>query len=161
MTVAGQRKRACMILALSVGGILALTAATNRSATAGGPPTAPVVIHLHEVDTGSSAVDNPPKGTSAGDLLVFTAQLSSGGQPFGRYVGNCAYVTATDVFCSVDMNVFGQGRIEIAGEFSTQQADSVFPVTGGSGRFAQARGYLTNHQLTPSTSDQYLYLYLR
>ena len=35
-------------------------------------------------------VDNPPKGSSAGDLTLFTAKISSGGKRFGRYVGNCA-----------------------------------------------------------------------
>jgi hypothetical protein len=89
------------------------------------------------------------------------ARISSGGKPFGRYVGNCAYASKTVIFCSVDMNVYGQGRIEIQGEFSTQKADSVFPITGGSGKFARARGYLTNHQSkTGSSADQVLYLYL-
>jgi hypothetical protein len=48
-------------------------------------------------------------------------------------VGNCAYVTRTETLCGVDLNVFGQGRIELAGEASTRQADSVFPITGGAG----------------------------
>jgi len=147
---------------LAITAAIALAAATVLRTSGGAAAGSPVVYHLHEVDTAVASVDNAPKGESVGDLLMFTATISSGGKPFGRYVGNCAYVTKTEVFCSIDMNVFGQGRIEIAGDLSTQQADSVFPVTGGSGRFARTRGYLTNHQETTGTSaDQVLYLYLR
>src|SRR5205807_1970853 len=107
------------------------TTATARRVNAGGGVSSPLVYHLHEVDTSVVAVDNPPKGSYAGDLTMFTAKISSGGKRFGRYVGNCANITKLEIFCSIDMNVFGQGRIELQGEFSTQQADSVFPVTGG------------------------------
>jgi hypothetical protein len=160
MTIAGTRF--WVLFVLIVAGIVAVTATTvtTHRVAAGGAPTTPLVFHLHEVDTSVVSVDNPPKGTSAGDLLMFTATISSGGKPFGRYVGNCAYVTKTEIFCSIDMHVFGQGRIEFAGELSTQAADAVFPVTGGSGPYALARGYLTNHQTATGTSaDQVLYLY--
>lgn len=158
MTIAGMRSR--ILLGLTVAGLIVLTATTTHSAAGGGAPPAPLVWRLHEVDTSVVPVDNPPKGTSAGDLLVFTAAVSSGGQPVGRYVGNCTYVTKTEIFCSIDFNVYGQGRIEFAGELSTQEPDAVFPVTGGSGRYALARGYLTNHQTTTGTSaDEVLYLY--
>src|SRR5258708_4719778 len=128
MTVAD--KRFWVLLVPTVAGIVTLTAATTDRKIAGAAAGSPLIFHLHEVDTAVVPVDNPPKGTSAGDLIMFTAQVSSGGKPFGRDVGNCAYVTKTEIFCSIDLNVFGQGRIEMAGKLSTQQADSVFPVTG-------------------------------
>ena len=152
------RLRLALLLAAGLVGGGALTAAASHQGSGPTVSSSPLVFHLHEVDTSVAPVDNPPTGASAGDLAMFTARLSSDGKRFGRYVGNCAYVTKTEVFCSVDMNVYGQGRIEISGEFSTRKADSIFAVTGGAGTFAHARGYLTNHQVTPSTSNQTLYL---
>jgi hypothetical protein len=157
MTASSKRLR--LLLVLSVAGIGVVGATTAHALTASGSSTALAVYRLHEVDTSVVPVDNPPSGSSAGDLLMFTARVSSAGKRFGRYVGSCAYVTKTEIFCSIELNVFGRGRIELAGELSTQQANSVFAVTGGTGQFMHARGYLTNHQASTGTSaDQVLYL---
>jgi hypothetical protein len=127
---------------------------------AAGAAGSPLVYHLHEVETSVVPVDNPPAGESAGDLRVFVATLTSDGKPFGRNIGHCAFVAKSDIYCAVDMNVPGQGHIELAGELSTKQADAILPVTGGSGRFVQARGYLENHQMGLE-ADEVLYLYLQ
>jgi len=140
--------------------IASLGAFPTHRVSATAPPVPALVLHLREVDTAVNQVDNPPKGTSAGDLITFVARVSSSGKRVGREVGNCAYVTRTEIFCSVDFDMWGQGRIELAGELSTQKPDSVFPITGGSGRFTLARGYLTNHQTaTASYADQVLHVY--
>lgn len=81
---------------------------------------------------------------------------------FDSYVGTCASVTYTAILGSIDRHVVGQGRIEVAGEFSPRQSNSIFRDTGGSNGFAQARGCLATHQETAGTrADQRLYLYLR
>jgi len=157
--MSGLRTRLWVPIIVTAVGIAVLGTATLTGATGRSTAPAQSLYRLHEVDTSVVPVDNPPQGTSAGDLLVFTARVSMAGKRFGRYVGNCAFVTRTEIFCSIDLNVYGQGRIEFAGELSTQRADAVMAVTGGTGSFARARGYLKNHQTSTGTSaDQVLYL---
>jgi hypothetical protein len=157
--VAVADKRFRVLLVLTIAGAVALTPVGVQRLTAGAAPGAPLVYHLHEVETSVVPVDTPPTGDSAGDLRVFTATVTSDGKPFGRYIGHCAFVGKTDIYCGIDLNVPGQGRLELAGELSTKEADATLPVTGGSGRFVQAHGYLANHQVG-LTADQELYLYL-
>src|ERR1051326_6346401 len=112
-------RRFWLVLVAAIVGTGALTAATTHRMAGDSTTPALVIIHLHEVDTSVVQTDNPPTGTSAGDLIVFTAAVSSGGRPFGRDLGNCAYVTTTEILCSIYMTVFGQGRIELQGALST------------------------------------------
>jgi hypothetical protein len=138
---------------LSAVAIPALAAATATAALASADPT-PVAktttFHATaEVDSGN-AVDNPPEGDSAGDVVVFTQKLYT--KPdrkttIGRDEVYCVRtVPGSGRVCTGIFYLKG-GQITITGSESTKPHS--LAITGGTGRWSGARGQVV---LRPSSA---------
>jgi hypothetical protein len=132
-------------------GIAAATAVTAGgfalagSAGSAGPSG---TIRLFEHDTSQAQIDLGDKGAGPGDQFVFAGDVfdRKGGKKLGRLGGVCTTVSPTETFCVSNFKLHGG---QIAGEVFANSA-KLFggtrvagPVTGGSGIYRHARGYVT------------------
>jgi hypothetical protein len=101
-------------------------------------------IRLTERQTYYHETDNAPSGPSASDVITIRGVLLRD----GRAVGNDAVRCSGDRHCSAKLS-FDAGSIS-AGGVQTGRRFTV-PITGGSGRFAGARGTVTV-TMTPTGS---------
>jgi hypothetical protein len=88
-------------------------------------------------------VDNAPAGDSAGDVLVFTEKLfDSHGKPIGSDAATCVRLFDQTSLCTGTYQLPG-GRImvQLLQPGPTGTYDQA--ITGGTGRFAGARGTVT------------------
>jgi len=99
-------------------------------------------IAVRETATFTSQIDNAPSGPSAGDAFTFTGTLV--GQRNGTEQGSCTFVTATSAQCSISA-FFADGQLVFNGTLPFDQTDFQIPLTGGTGEFSRARGYVTVH----------------
>jgi allene oxide cyclase len=99
-------------------------------------------IAVRETATFTSQIDNAPSGPSAGDAFTFTGTLV--GQRNGTEQGSCTFVTATTAHCSISA-FFPDGQLTFNGALPFDQTDFQIPLTGGTGEFSRARGFVTVH----------------
>src|SRR3954447_18634513 len=99
-------------------------------------------IAVRETATFTSQIDNALSGPSAGDAITFTGTLA--GQRNGTEQGSCTFVTATAAQCSISA-VFADGQLVFNGILPFDQTDFQIPLTGGTGEFFRARGFVTVH----------------
>ena len=99
-------------------------------------------IAVRETATFTSQVDNAPSGPSAGDAFTFTGTLV--GQRSGTEQGSCTFVTATRTQCSISA-FFTHGELVFDGALPFDQTDFQIPLTGGTGEFSRARGFVAVH----------------
>jgi hypothetical protein len=99
-------------------------------------------IAVRETATFTSQIDNAPSGPSAGDAFTFTGTLV--GQRNGTEQGSCTFVTATRAQCSISA-FFADGQLVFNGALPFDQTDFQIPLTGGTGEFSRARGFVTVH----------------
>jgi hypothetical protein len=128
---------------------LALTLAAASTASAAGSPPAVLVIKVKSVSVGVTANDRPPKGLSKGDRLLERSRLLNVARQFGKPAGAVvgrdeALITLTSARAGTVEGVarFPGGTIRFRGveQFA---ATAPISVTGGTGRYAHARGTLT------------------
>jgi len=136
------RLLACMLLAAT------LLAAGHASAASPPARTAALVITVRSVTTASIPRDTPPKGASRGDRVVMRDRLVNVhrqfGKPAGAIVGRDEGVLVlssptSGTFDGVTTLPGGTMRLHgiIRDGFET------FTVTGGTGRYASARGTIS------------------
>jgi hypothetical protein len=136
-----------LFLAALTLGLAAAVAAGAQAATV--PPTL-LVIQVKSVTTGADSTDKAPKGPSKGDRLVQRSRLlnvaKQFGKPAGAVVGHdlglivlasakAGRVTGTATFPGGTIRFRGTVRVTDSGPGS-------YEVTGGTGRYAKARGTL-------------------
>jgi hypothetical protein len=130
--------------------LLTLSGATAVSASApmsGGTPTT-LVIHLRSHVTVSFNDDHAPKGESKGDRYLVRDNLINAAKQFGKGVGavvghdsGIIVVTAPKKGTISGVATLPNGKIRFEGPLSlTPVPGPPLRVTGGSGRYAQARG---------------------
>jgi hypothetical protein len=110
----------------------------------------PVVIRTLEVGGSFSFVDFHKKGDSAGDIQTIWHQLWDHKQThrLGRVQVVCHDIQAKPLWleCTASM-ILHDGIVEVAGPFHLNPDGSlpvnVWAVTGGTGRFRNARGFMT------------------
>jgi allene oxide cyclase len=100
------------------------------------------VIAVRETATFTSQIDNPPSGPSAGDAVTFTGTLV--GHRNGTEQGSCTFVTSTRTQCSISAS-FASGQLVFNGILPFDQTDFEIPLTGGTGEFSRARGFVAVH----------------
>jgi allene oxide cyclase len=112
---------------------------------------------------GPNAPINPAgKGTATGDLLTFAKVLFDATNQVqeGTDQGYCVRVeVGKSMECSCTL-ILKKGQITIAGPF-LDTGDSVLAVTGGTGKYAGARGELKLHRRHTSESSYDLSIELR
>jgi hypothetical protein len=122
--------------------IPALAAVNALGAQSARPHHGSQQIAVRETATFTSQIDNAPTGPSAGDAFTFTGTLV--GQRNGTEQGNCTFVTATRAQCSISA-FFADGQLVFNGTLPFDQTDFQIPLTGGTGEFSRARGFVTVH----------------
>jgi hypothetical protein len=136
-----------LVFALLVGGSLAV-AATHI--------TEPTTIAVLEVGKGGIYVDNGKAGFSGGDMLTINHRLFTpdGETRLGDVKGFCIVASplkGKEVWeCSATAR-FAEGNVMVAGSFPPPEASPAWAVTGGTGRYENARGTMTFSGSDPDT----------
>jgi hypothetical protein len=136
---------AALALALT---LVAVTAASGSSTpSSGGTPTS-LVIRLKSHVSASFTDDHPPKGDSNGDRYLVRDDLINMRKQFGKGVGaivghdsGIIILTGPKKGSITGIAVLPDGKIRFKGPLSlTSVPGPPLTVTGGTGRYAQARG---------------------
>jgi hypothetical protein len=122
---------------------------------AGGPASAqdgPEVLRLTSVEQHCATADNGRRGESLGDLTACRGVLrNENGARVGRAHWTCTYLGSTKRGddCSAVVNLSG-GTLQAAGVLNHTSPRSEWAITGGTGRYAGARGTATLRQASPT-----------
>jgi hypothetical protein len=104
-------------------------------------------------------IDVPPTGLSAGDGYVILGQPHSRGKVIGRATASCTFTYTKKpviVVCTVDY-ALKNGIITTMGYSDTGGNPLTLVVSGGTGAFANARGF---GKLQPTSSGSHVTLHL-
>ena len=121
--------------------IVAMSAATMAITSSGGAQAPSETVLSYTVRAaGGTFVDSRPKGDSRADFVVFEGRLLTGNRVVGRERGTCFVANARTHVAVCTMGwVLPDGALTTAGATGADPPFTV-PVTGGTGRFAGARG---------------------
>ncbi len=112
------------------------------------PAAAAEMEHLNLVEHASSdtVIDTGDKGDSAGDLLTFANDIydEADANKVGTDNGFCIRVVAGKSWECFWTLTLADGQITVEGPF-LDAGDSVLAVTGGTGKYAVARGEMALH----------------
>ena len=105
---------------------------------------APERVHVIEHATSDTEIDTDGSGgtsDSEGDLLTFHNKVydATNTNVVGRDLGECILVVPGSAYDCIWTTFLPGGQIRVAGLFSFTR-DSTLAITGGTGRFANARG---------------------
>ena len=110
------------------------------------PALAAEQIIVVERPVGETTVDLPPKGDSVGDMLVFANGVfdSANKTQIGSDQGYCVRIIVGKSWeCNWTMMLKG-GQITVEGPFM-DEGDSLLTITGGTGKYAGAKGSMKLH----------------
>lgn len=119
---------------------------------------APAAEHIKVVErpVGETTVDLGAKGDSVGDLLVFANNVfdASNKTQVGTDQGYCVRTVVGKSWECFWTLILKEGQITVEGPFM-DQGDSLFAVTGGTGKYAGAKGSMKLHprDATPTGYD--------
>lgn len=152
-------------------GLVAMLAAGILAATSAGSGSTASTIRLYEHDTSQASIDLGAPGDSEGDQFVFAGNASErkGGTKLGRAAGSCTTMSTGgggEVLCVVNFalrngQIATQGVLVASDLFGGKKL--TYPITGGSGRYRDARGAATVQipQDIPNLADARFTLSLR
>ncbi len=105
-------------------------------------------ITVVERATTDTAVDNAPVGDSIGDTLAFGNELfdKTNTTKVGTDQGSCVRTTVGVAFECTWTNSLKGGQITVEGPF-LDAGDSVLAITGGTGKYRDARGTMELHAI--------------
>jgi allene oxide cyclase len=135
---------------------LALAACTVLAAL---PAVAAEHIAVVERPVGETTVDLGAKGDSVGDLLVFANKVydSANKAQVGSDQGYCVRTVVGKSWECFWTLILKDGQITVEGPFM-DEGDSLLVITGGSGKYAGARGSMKLHPRDP-TPTGYDFIY--
>ncbi len=133
-----------------------------------GSHTHAIVLRVDSHDTSANFHFASKRGPTAGDYGVFTGVLLSmpGKQKVGTDQGVCNFVTAGKLQCDIQLNLRHRGRINITGSLtvcavcSSKTGVNLLAVTGGTGSFSTARGWVADHPYAGGNND-HLYVHVQ
>jgi allene oxide cyclase len=123
------------------------------------PALAAEHIAVVERPIGETTVDLPPKGDSVGDLLVFANGVfdAANKTQVGTDQGFCVRTIVGKSWECMWTLTLKAGQITVEGPFM-DEGDSLFAVTGGTGKYAGAKGSMKLHPRdAKSTSYDFTY----
>jgi hypothetical protein len=134
------RTRTTAVLGLA--GALAVLAAPATAKVHRGHVTFKLTSKIEHV----TGVDNPPAGDSPGDVAVFTEKLyNARGKQVGTDAAQCVRLWDASSLCTGVYRLRGgQVHVQLVQPGPTGKYDQA--VTGGTGRYAGARGIVTVDQ---------------
>ena len=111
-------------------------------------------LTLVERATTDAVIDTGDKGDSAGDILTFTNEVydEANKAKMGDDNGWCMRTLAGKAWECVATVSLADGQVTVEGPFLDGQ-DSVWAVTGGTGKYAGARGDMGLHARNPEGSE--------
>jgi Dirigent-like protein len=151
-----KRLLAVAAVAALIGSVLAAVNASGKPAHRRGHHGSQTIV-VHETATFTSQIDNPPSGASGGDAFTFTGNLA--GRKSATEQGACTLVTATASQCSITA-FFAAGQLVFDGAVPLNQTHFEVPITGGTGRFARARGFADVHVLNATGTEAELVIHV-
>jgi hypothetical protein len=113
------------------------------------------VMRLTAVEQHCATADNGKRGVSLGDLLACRGSLrDAGGDRAGRAHWTCVFLGSERIGedCSAVVNLRG-GTLQAAGLLSHTSPTSEWAITGGTGRYAGARGTVSLRPLSPTRTS--------
>ncbi|MDX6707504.1 MAG: hypothetical protein QOF69_3515 [Solirubrobacteraceae bacterium] len=127
------------------------------SASASGSTSRTIAL-VHD-QTSFSAPDNPSRAPAGGDRFAFTNDDFAGHKKVGRDQISCMAVSGSSAQCSASF-LLHRGVIEAAGALPLNKNPKVvvLAITGGTGRFAGARGFIRSTELTQTRSALTIHL---
>ena len=137
------------MLKVAMGCIAALAAALLAL-----PAVAAEQINLVERPVGETTVDLGPKGDSVGDMLVFANAVfdAANKTQLGADQGYCVRTLVGKSWECVWTLTLHAGQITVEGPFM-DEGDSLFAVTGGTGKYAGAKGSMKLHPRDAKSSS--------
>jgi allene oxide cyclase len=111
-------------------------------------------IKVVERPVGETTVDLPPKGDSVGDLLVFANGVfdAANKTQVGTDQGYCVRTNVGKSWECIWTLTLKAGQITVEGPFM-DEGDSLFAVTGGTGKYAGAKGSMKLHPRDAKSSS--------
>jgi allene oxide cyclase len=135
---------------------LSIRILATAAALAAMPALAGEQIIVVERPVGETTVDLGPKGDSVGDLLVFANKVydSANKTQLGSDQGYCVRTVVGKSWECMWTLILKAGQITVEGPFM-DAGDSLFAVTGGTGKYAGAKGSMKLHprDATPTGYD--------
>lgn len=119
-----------------------------------GPTAAKEVLHLVERADTDAVVDTGVKDDSAGDLLTFANPVydQANKTKLGTDQGFCVRTVAGSAWeCWWTLSL-KEGQITVQGPF-LDKGDSVLAITGGTGKYVNARGQMKLHSRNDKGSE--------
>ena len=103
----------------------------------------PQVLHVFERNTSSKLIQVGTQQDIRGSLLVFDDLVfdATNKHQIGRASGSCTFISNTSVECGWT-DILPQGRITIQGRDTESQTTATFAITGGTGSYTGAKGWL-------------------
>jgi hypothetical protein len=136
--------------------MLAATAIAAGASLAAPPAMAAERIAVVERPVGETTVDLGAKGDSIGDLLVFANKIYDAGNKVqvGSDQGYCVRTVVGKSWECFWTLMLKAGQITVEGPFM-DEGDSLMTVTGGTGKYAGAKGSMKLHprDATPTGYD--------
>ena len=135
-----------LVAAFVLGATLVSIATTSKV-------TSPVTINVVEHADTDAVTDTGGSGDTAGDLLTFANPVynASDTNQIGRDQGDCIRIDPEEGKWECRWITYvGGGALTVEGPFFDTK-DSVMAITGGTGRYANARGTMSLHALSPTS----------
>jgi allene oxide cyclase len=145
------RRAALKVVSLALAVALAVAVAAWAGSGDHGKRSGRVLTVIEHATT-DATTDTGPQGDSAGDILTFANEVFDRGDArvVGTDQGYCVrIVVGTSYECNWTTILAG-GQITVEGPF-LDAGDSTLAVTGGTGRYRNARGFMTLHSLESGT----------
>ena len=104
-------------------------------------------IRVFEATVAHHIIDVGPVGPSVGDQLFFRARLMRGGNQVGHDRGLCTITAKDESRCQATF-VLPKGSISAQGLVADSSRHFDLPVTGGSGAYNHAQGWLHGFEIS-------------
>ena len=140
---------AVLVLAVAVA---ASAAGGHKDPKAQGKARHGKTITVVEHATTDATTDTGAAGDSAGDVLTFANDVfdAKDANKVGTDQGSCIRIVPGESYECAWTTTLARGQIMVQGPFYDTR-DSVLAVTGGTGRYRNARGYMQLHSLANGT----------
>jgi hypothetical protein len=132
--------------------------AVTTSAGAKRKPAAVKTIHLIEHATTDTTTDTEAPGDSVGDILTFANDVfnAANTKKVGTDNGFCIRTVAPGAYECVLTNFLARGQITVEGPFFDTK-NSVWAITGGTGAYKNARGWMELKSRAGGTEFDFIY----
>lgn len=151
-------KRLLVVAAAAAGVALTLVATATGGPAKETQPPGKFTIHVIEHATTDAVTDIGAKGDSAGDVLTFANELfeKTNSRHTGRDQGFCVRTVAGAAWECLWTTFLAGGQITVEGPFYDTR-NSRFAVTGGTGVYSKARGWMQLRSRAGGTQFDFIF----